>query len=754
MEIKQYQQRSIDTISTYVSLLEKCSAKLSFYELTDRTYNNDIFPDVPYIGVKIPTGGGKTLVASHATGIIMNHALKHKLGHGIVMWFVPSDAIKTQTLKKLSDKNDWHRQILDEQFDGNVLIFSNENALRIRREDVENNLCIIVSSLDSFRKDKKLQDKYKVYQENGELLSHFEELEDGSELEQDEHGTVVNSLANVIRIDRPLVVIDEGHRTKTKLSIEFLRELLPSFVIEYTATPREGSNILVDVSAADLKEEEMVKIPIQLDTTNDWQETLVRGLEKRQELENDAKRVKGEYIRPIVLIQAQPVSKTKDNITVDRVREELLRKGIPEEEVAIKVSGRDELIGINLLSRKCKVRYIITINALAEGWDCSFAYVLISVANIGARVAVEQIIGRIIRMPYAERKTVPSLNMSYVFTSAKNFTDAASNLIKGLKSHGYNKLDLVQIESDHVRDLREVHRTVKEDLFVPMMALHREKLSFEQLISDRFYLAKQDTDINIGLHYDADGRVLLDIKDDSWVQGAPQQLSFTYRDTRFSREELVLWLDKKLRFTMLDKGDKMAYLEKVVSTLEKSYKISQLSINRFVLAEKLSDKVQSLIEVHTKKQFQKYLKSGDLKTKAFEAFPSSVLLSGETTSLFNKNYYKQVDGLNKEEQQFITRLDLDGLSNIKYWVRNREKKDPFYLQGWKKNKFYPDFVAVTNSGKTLALEWKGADRVSNEDTQYKVEIAKFWEKLGKGKLYFFLVHNGNAEEVLSQLKKL
>jgi type III restriction enzyme len=116
--------------------------------------------------------------------------------------------------------------------------------------------------------------------------------------------------------------------------------------------------------------------------------------------------------------------------------------------------------------------------------------------------------------------------------------------------------------------------------------------------------------------------------------------------------------------------------------------------------------------------------------------------------------FRFVQNLNKEEQRFIERLDLDGLSNIKFWIRNREKVDPFYLRGWKKNKFYPDFVVLTQKGNIVSIEWKGEDRVSNDDTKYKEELGKIWEKLGKGKLHFFLVHNQNVESVLQKLKEL
>ena len=188
--------------------------------------------------------------------------------------------LKTQTLKKFKDRNDWHRQALDEAFDNKVIVFSNEEALRIRKGDVENNICVIVASLEAFRKEKSLQKKYKVYKENGELLSHFENIKKDSGLEKDSEGTIINSLANIVRMDSPLVVIDEGHKTQTKLSIDFIKDLNPSFIIEYTATPRAGSNILVDVFASELKDEQMVKIPIVLESAVQWESALDRGYKK------------------------------------------------------------------------------------------------------------------------------------------------------------------------------------------------------------------------------------------------------------------------------------------------------------------------------------------------------------------------------------------------------------------------------------------------------------------------------------------
>lgn len=752
MELKKYQQTTLGIIKGYLLETDKFGPKHAFISVSGRSYNEDYFgSEIPFVCIKIPTGGGKTLVGCHATTLIMENLLTEKLGKGIVMWFVPSEAIKSQTLKKFRDRKDGHRKILDDYFDNSVKIFSNEEALRITKGDVEDNLCIVVSSLDAFRKEKTLQNKYKVYKENGALLNHFENMGELKILEKDESG-VINSLANVIRLSNPLIVIDEGHRTKTELSITFLKELNPSFIIEYTATPRSGSNILVEVHSSELKEQQMVKLPLVLESHSQWQDAIIQGITKREELEKISKKEK-EGIRPIVLLQAEQEKEDEKKITVGKIKEFLMKdRKILEEEIAIKTSKNNELEGIDLFSRNCKLRYIITVNALAEGWDCSFAYILISVANIGSKVAVEQIIGRIMRMPDAKRKKNENLNRSYVFASAKNFNEAAGQIVSGLENNGYSGKDLIKAGENKKYEF-DVERQFKEDFSVPMVAYNDEELTFEDLIGEDFKLHKQDFDFKFKTHYDSDGRAILDIKEgDKWIRGAQQALKLSYKDKNCSKGELIQWIDKKLRFTMIDREDKVKFLEEVVDTI-KDHTIADLSVNRYVLLTQLDNLINSVLKEYAKQKFDKLLKGDKIKVKKFEKFPETITLSEELPEQFNKSYYSKVDKLNKEELSFLERLDLDTLPNVDFWVRNREKKD-FYLQGWQRNKFYPDFIALTKKGNILLLEWKGEDRISNEDTEYKIELGGMWEKLGNKKLYFFLVHNGNIEEVLNKIKEL
>ncbi len=758
MQFKRYQTAALETLDTFLGSIKKMPLRHAFLDITDEKYDQDWFGEIPFVCVRIPTGGGKTLVACKSVERIMSTVLQYKLDTGVVMWFVPSDSIKTQTLKKFKDSRDWHNEVLNESFDGKIKVFSNEEALTITPEDVRNNLCIIVASLEAFRKEASIQKKYKVYKENGALMDHFLNLKDTKDLEKDSEGEVINSLANVIRKNNPLIVIDEGHHIQTELSIQFLSDLKPSFIIEFTATPRDGSNVLVRISASELKNEQMVKIPIVLESRSQWEQVVADGLVKREELEKRAKKLAKEYIRPIALLQAQPKSKVRTTVTVEDLKQMLLARKIPENQIKIKTSDVDELEGIDLFDKKCEVRYILTVNALAEGWDCSFAYVLISVANLGAKVAVEQIIGRVIRMPNAKKKTDDALNRSYVFASAANFNEAASRIIGGLEDNGYSRSDFVGVaEEKEYNDPLEAKKAIKKDLKVPMMAIGKQKLSFEDLLGEDFELAKQNPDCDFKIHYDLDGQATIDItEDEEWLQGKQLALSFQYLDGNHSVDELVMWLDKKLRFPMLSPEDKVAFLEKAVQSQMKKNKrtLPELSVNRYLLAERLNLLITERLEAYTKKAYKDLLTKKKLVVVPFDSYPATIALKSPVPKVFNKNLYERIDSINGEERGFVERIDLGALDNIEFWVRNREKVDPFYIQGWKKGKFYPDFVAVTKKGNIVALEWKGEDRISNEDTAYKVEIAKEWEKLGKGKTHFFLVHNGKVDEVLAAIKAL
>jgi type III restriction enzyme len=210
----------------------------------------------------------------------------------------------------------------------------------------------------------------------------------------------------------------------------------PSAIIEFTATPRLNSNILHSVTAQELKLEEMIKLPIMLSEHDTWQNAVNGAIASRASLAEEAEKDTA-YIRPIVLFQAQPKNQ---EVTVEVLKKHLMEvEQIPEYKIAVATGDQRELDGINLFDPKCPIEYVITVEALKEGWDCSFAYAFCSVSRIQSAVDVEQLLGRVLRMPYAKRRKAEDLNRAYAFLSEPSFGEAARSLADKLVAMGFEE---------------------------------------------------------------------------------------------------------------------------------------------------------------------------------------------------------------------------------------------------------------------------------------------------------------------------
>jgi type III restriction enzyme len=250
-------------------------------------------------------------------------------------------------------------------------------------------------------------------------------------------------LGAVIKHLNPIVIVDESHNAESDLSVDMLKEINPCFILDLTATPRKNSNIISFIDALELKKENMVKLPVIVYNHQDKTEVINSSLQLQRRLEKQAleeEKNGGKYIRPIVLFQAQPRN-ADDNTTFEKLKEKLIELKIPEEQIKIKTANLNELKNIDLMSRDCEVRYIITVNALKEGWDCPFAYILASLADKSSAVDVEQILGRVLRQPYVMKHNFPLLNVSYVLTASSKFLDTLDNIVKGLNKAGFSDKD-------------------------------------------------------------------------------------------------------------------------------------------------------------------------------------------------------------------------------------------------------------------------------------------------------------------------
>lgn len=451
MELKTYQKNVLGDLSRFLTLMtEKNSAAKAYQTLWEEKgvtvgfnglspYHYNLSHGVPDVCFKVPTGGGKTFIAANSIKTIYD--AMPTVTTKAVVWLVPSDAILTQTYAALSDPHHPYRQRIDVDFGGAVEVYSKSqllNGQNFNPTSVTEQLSVFVLSYDSFRTSKK--DGRKAFQENGNLATFPKYMKDKEVLLPDTDET---ALIQVIRSLNPIVIVDESHHATSKLSVEMLENFNPCFVLDLTATPKKKSNIISFVDAAQLKKANMVKLPVIVYNRKSQSDVYGDAIHIRRKLEAQAKVEQaetGRYIRPIVLFQAQPRIGT-ESTTYDKIKNTLIEAGISREEIAIKTADKDELKGVNLLSSDCPIRYIITVNALKEGWDCPFAYVLATVANRTSTVDVEQILGRVLRLPYTKKNKSNVLNISYVITSSADFGKTLDNVVKGLNSAGFSEKD-------------------------------------------------------------------------------------------------------------------------------------------------------------------------------------------------------------------------------------------------------------------------------------------------------------------------
>lgn len=450
MELKSYQKEVIADLARYLELVVELQSPAKAYHTLWNEKNVMVglgglpnyvntLPGIPHVCAKVPTGGGKTFIAASAVRTIFD-AIPQRRAKAVV-WLVPSEAILTQTLRALNNPDHPYRQRLDVDFGGRVQVYSKEQALmgqNFSPSVVSEQLSVFVFSYDSFRTSKK--DGRKAYQQNGYLAEFAKWMDDPSILLSDTDET---ALIQVIRFLNPVVIVDESHHAVSNLSVEMLSNFNPCFVLDLTATPKKNSNIISFVDAARLKLAHMVKLPVIVYNRKSQADVYGDAIAIRSKLEAQAKRdqlTSGRYIRPIVLFQAQPRNNA-DCTTYEKIKKTLVDGGIPEREIAIKTGDKDELKNMDLLSPDCPIRYIITVNALKEGWDCPFAYVLATVANRTSSVDVEQILGRVLRLPYTQKNESEVLNLSYVITSSADFHQTLGKVVAGLNDAGFSSHD-------------------------------------------------------------------------------------------------------------------------------------------------------------------------------------------------------------------------------------------------------------------------------------------------------------------------
>src|SRR3989338_2313644 len=466
LTLKIYQTSALSALTTYLHDATTVGAASAFQQISGSPYQAAAFGEIPCVCLRIPTGGGKTLLASHA---IVRMAREWQSNDApVAVWLVPSDAIRSQTLNALQTPGHPYPPALEDAYGQRLQICDLDRVSTLSPTDWGRQTIVVVATIQSFRVESADTRNVYAFSEaferhfkslSAEKLARLKDVPDAfvkAEDVSDENsplkayvGQARYSLANWLAINNPLIVVDEAHNTRTENSFVALRRLNPSAILELTATPLpHQSNVLYHVSAQELQAENMIKLPITLrEHAEGWQAAVFGAVQTRQWLEAEAQQAQAAgdaYVRPIVLFQAQNVN---DAVPPQALRQHLINElHIPEDQIAIATGSQRDLEGVDVFSPATQLRYIITGQALREGWDCPFAYVLCSLQPLSSATAVEQLLGRVLRMPYAKLRGRDSLNRAYAHVCEATFAHAAGALVDRLVSGmGFEALDVASM---------------------------------------------------------------------------------------------------------------------------------------------------------------------------------------------------------------------------------------------------------------------------------------------------------------------
>ncbi len=784
MELKEYQKQVNQALSQYLVALAKYKTKYDKaleadpelaegYHFPEKAWadlglgnyhqsKNGLGEPLPNIYFKIPTGGGKTLLACHSIDLVNKLYLNRQ--NGLILWVVPTSQIYVQTLKALTDRNHPYRQLLDISSGGKTLIL--EKLDHFTPQDIEDHLAIILLMLPSASRVSK--ETLKVFQDNSgyteffpaeddyiaqaDLLKAIPNLDTFGQPGELYGNLALTSMGNVLKLLRPMVIIDEGHKAYSDTARSTIRGFNPSFVLELSATPPEGVNELVQVTGKQLDDAQMIKLDIHLTNkvTASWHDTVSEAKAHRDQLEKVAKEYEqntDKYIRPIMLIQVERTGKDqRDGVRIhsEDARDYLIKQcAVNPDHIAVKSSDKDEIENIDLLDPVCPIRYIITKQALQEGWDCPFAYILVSLANSQSTTAMTQLVGRILRQPYAVKTSVTELDECYVYTYQYNTGKLVDGIKSNLESEGLGDIAgrmAIKNGSDQVVGTLERHEVnyrpefsrFAGHIYLPVFAIKQR---------DTWREVDYTSDLLQNVPWDQVNLQALDNlsleskvgKETQYIIGIRQGGHIAGEASGQVKIEVEIDHDYIAR-QLLDVvpnpwiGYELANL--AINSLLKRYPRQVIAYNLVYVIEELKKTLYSERNRLTEQFFKTQLKSDVIKLFLLSRLPSSeVVYSNEQLqtggyppkrSLFDYVAKENINGL---ERDFA--LYLDGQEQLLWWYRNMSRSQ-YRIQGWRPGRIYPDFVASRAKGdyydKVYVLETKGEHLGATEDTNYKRNI--------------------------------
>lgn len=802
MELKDYQKTTLNIVKNYLELLDEWKKKAEAqpglevdfpakaWEKVNVKDNyisrkNGLGEPLPTFCLKIPTGGGKTLLAVKTIDLVNQIYLKKR--NGLILWVVPTKQIYRQTLQSLKNREHPYRQHLDIASGGNTLIL--ERTDHFTPVDLEENLTVLILMLPAANRQSK--ETLRMFRDSGNFMDFFP-LEDNIEQQEklleliqnldtygDQNGfwqrQIKTSLGNVLKLQKPLIILDEGHKAYSEGAQKTLRDFNPAMIVELSATPPEESNELVEIFGIELDREQMIKLDLHIinKSSPDWKDTLRESVGKLNELQtvaNNYEQNTNNYIRPINVIQAERTGKDQRDgrlIHSEDIKEFLIKDlGISPDEIAIKTSDKDELKEVDnlggLMRKDCKIRFIITKHALQEGWDCAFAYILTILTNPNSKNALTQLVGRILRQPYARKTKIKALDESYVYCFQQRGINLLGQIRKGFGDEGLGDL-AGQVVADEMSDdskkeleprlfeIQEKFKKPASEVVLPVFVINKngwQKVNYDSDIASRIIWPQVKIDRVFDLtllgndEKDYEQRTALSVSITNLIELKEviklRTGGFKLDPVFFARQILDIVPNPWIAYELASRA--LAGL--LVKNEEK------LVTNNFIfIIEELRKILQAEKDKSAKKVFDELVSKNEIRflviSKEGFRFPEEIVVKGRPLtsqsgySLLQRSLFESYPENQFNEVEKAVAWYLEDQNKLFFWYRNMPRSD-YFVQGWKNQKVYPDFIFTTtndekNFEKVFMVETKGLHLAGSEDTEYKKDLFNRCNELAKEK---------------------
>lgn len=670
------------------------------------------------------TGSGKTLMS-----FVLMDELSKEFDNVAFIWLAPNK-LHEQTLEKFEFySNAIHSKLkpLDsDNIDSDNIINSNEI------------LCLNWASID---KDTNTLIRKN---ENGKYMSNIisKTKESGSNI---------------------VVFIDESHigtSNESSKANAFIESINPTVRIEITATPKnlksEDDQVIIkreDVVESGVIKKEFIFNDFEIDEDAINKKKLTDHAYKRlKNIKKEFLAIGVNYINPLMIIQIENDNQEEFRKTQYEIELYLEEIGVSKNLVAYYLSD-NKFQSESLSSNNCPIEIVFTKTAIATGWDCPRASVLLTFRKSNSDDFKTQVLGRINRMPELKHYGIELLDSAYIYSNIEKYVP--ENLTQkefNIKTNKTKQLQKIYIKNECINEIL-LTKYRKQDVIDTFYDSEFDMDDFvQESCIDFWRKVKKPTIFNVtskivyNLHLKDPNIEMINIDNADYVLSNKEiqdvftkklkSAGFKIVNNGFTTNSLF---DINKEITPYETDRLLNFLKQTSNNAIETYLnmyILILQEENFILFSELLEKIINFSLTKRFRSVEKGTIFEDIKYYTKWTPPQYFDCKKHIKDdIYSKNIFKSIciDDYNKVEYAFAYILEKD--PNVKYWYKNGDKGEFYFSIPYKKDSiiknFYPDFIVKYHDNSIGIYDTKSEMTASDGEAKEKAEYLYNYCKIKK-----------------------